>query len=303
MELVSYNNPNLKCRQPKCKVPIDFNLFLVSCHHLGSVLCHHKGWAQLVDHINSSIDGLPIKNNRYWDCGDPIEAIDPLDKRFVKNSMELSVLEQMDAAVKCRAKIAWAMLGMNDSNHPWKYQRTIGCVTEKIIKDVEEKYNTKVVYGTWASRIAFITRRNELMFKMFARHGKKPISSTSPDPERKQSYKRFRLKVLLKSNKADDCVLQVRGHTHEQIMVEPIRDMYITDDGKELHKAYKKVPHDAEYIDPNLRWYVSPGSFLKTQALGVSGYGEIGEYEPIENGYALAKIRSRQISEVKFIEV
>jgi hypothetical protein len=298
MELVTYNK-----NQPKCKVPVDFNLFLVSCHHLGSVLCHNKGWTQLVDHINSSIDGLPIKSNRYWDCGDPIEAIDPLDKRFVRKTMELSVLEQIKAAIKCRAKIAWAMLGMNESNHPWKYIRTIGNITENILEDVAEKYNTPVVYGTWASRIAFVTRRNELMFKMFARHGTRSITSVSPDPERRQSYKKFRLKRLLTANRADDCVLQVRGHTHEQIMVEPIRDMYITDDGKELQKVYKKVPHDEEYIDPNLRWYVSPGSFLKTQALEVSGYGEIGEYEPIENGYALCKIRSREIADISFVEV
>ena len=95
----------------------------------------------------------------------------------------------------------------------------------------------------------------------------------------------------------------MRGHTHEQIMAEPIRDMYITDDGNELIKAYKTVPHNEEYIDPDLRWYISPGSFLKTQALEVSGYGEIGEYEPLENGYALCKVRSRKIESIEFVEV
>lgn len=297
MEIVTYRE------NPKCKVPVDFNLFLVSCHHLGSVLCHESGWKQLVDHINSSIDGLPVKNNRYWDCGDPIEAIDPLDKRWVRDTMQLTVLEQMDGAVEARRHIAWAMIGMNESNHPWKYIRTIGCVTKHILQAIEKKYSTPVYYGTWASRVAFVSRRNELVFKMLARHGRKSISSTSPDPIRRKAYKEFRLKKILEQNRADDCVLQVRGHTHEQIMVEPMSDMYITDDGRELVKAYKPIEMNAEYIDPSLRWYVSPGSFLKTQALHISGYGEIGEYEPLENGYALCKVRNRRINSVEFVEV
>ena len=55
------------------------------------------------------------------------------------------------------------------------------------------------------------------------------------------------------------------------------------------------VGSDKGYIHPDHRWYVSAGSFLKLYEEGVSGYAEIGEYDPVELGFAIARVRNQKI--------
>ncbi len=110
------------------------------------------------------------------------------------------------------------------------------------------------------------------------------------------------LKRILKF-KAGDCFLMSRGHTHWLDRLPPERDMYLTDDTKKVYQEWTAADPAAEYIHPDLRWYVSTGSFLKTILANqeISGYGEIAEYDPQLMGYALCKIRNGKIDSVEIV--
>ena len=49
------------------------------------------------------------------------------------------------------------------------------------------------------------------------------------------------------------------------------------------------------YIHPDHRWYCNTGSFLRLYGMGISSYAEIGEYDPVELGFCVARVRDRII--------
>ena len=89
MRILSYNMPK------------DWNYFLFGDSHIGANLRHDKGFAQMVDMINSSYGGLSHKKNFAIDHGDIIEAITIDDPRFsVFDTREACILSQMEMAKK-----------------------------------------------------------------------------------------------------------------------------------------------------------------------------------------------------------
>ena len=107
-----------------------------------------------------------------------------------------------------------------------------------------------------------------------------------------------------------------KGHTHKLIVSKPAKELYLTDDGERITQRYTYDDLQREsYIDPNLRWYVNTGSFLKLyhepieqedehgnkERLPISGYAEQGEYDPVELGFAVIEVRDRQVTDVKKI--
>jgi len=86
-----------------------------------------------------------------------------------------------------------------------------------------------------------------------------------------------------------------KGHTHKLIICDPERELYLADDGHDIVHHYRGAGQAQEYIHPDHRYYVNTGSFLKMFEIGHSGYAEIAEYDPVELGFAVAKIRDRQL--------
>ena len=279
------------------KVPVNHNLFLIGDDHEGTILRHHDGWAQFVDHACSSIDGLPEKANFIVDHGDIIDAIDPMDPRYDGLTEDGLILQQIERAIKNRTAIRDKIVCILDGNHPLKKWR-FGRITPHIC----EKLN--VPYGGWSAKITYSNTRNEILYKHFCIHGKRSINSAADDPKRRRTNKLLTLKRLLKF-KAGDCVLMSRGHTHWLDRLTPEHDMYLIDDTQKVHQAWTKADQTAEYIHPDLRWYVSTGSFVKTVLAnkGISGYAEIAEYDPQLMGYMICKVRGGVITEIESIPV
>jgi len=54
-----------------------------------------------------------------------------------------------------------------------------------------------------------------------------------------------------------------------------------------------------EYISEEMRWYLSTGSFRRSQILDIVDYAEKREYDPADLGFLVCMIRNRAIAGVK----
>jgi hypothetical protein len=275
------------------KVPIDFNLFLFGDAHRGSIFMHEKGWLQLVDHMRSKIDGLKPTSNYGIDHGDCIDAIDPKDKRYTATTEEGFILEQMEDAKKDRIAIKDQLLCILLGNHEiakW----TIGNITKKLCEDL------KVPYGGWSTKITFKNRRGEYLFKHLATHGSRVFNSVADDPKRRRANKLLSLKRFL-SGICADAVSMSCGHSHWCDRLKPETDVYFASDSTDIFPANTTADHTAEYIHPDLRWYVNTGSFYDQYKAnsGLTSYAERRGFRPLRLGYQLAKIRGKTIESIE----
>ncbi len=258
----------------------------------------------MVDMVHSKIDGLSTKHNYVVDHGDIIDAIDPLDPRWYGGlTGKGSIMQQIERAKRNRLAIKDHLVCICDGNHPRK-KWAFGAIT----KDVSDWL--EVPGGGWWYAISYHNRRGELMYKHFCTHGRKTISSTADDPKRRRTNKQLILKRLLKM-KSGSCVLMSRGHTHWLDRLPPEHDVYYTDNGKEAYHQMTEADHTAEYIHPDLRWYVSTGSFVKPSIVNNDPaevapitYSEAADLDPtLWVGFMLAKIRNGRIQEIEPVRV
>jgi len=273
---------------------IDFNYFLFGDAHKGSVFHHEKGWQQLVDHMRSKIDGLSADRNIGFDHGDAIDAIDPKDmRRYTIGDQKSLILQQIEDAKKDRIAIKGQLVCLLKGNHELKHWH-IGDITDDLCK------NLGVKYGGFSCKITFISR-GRYLFKHYATHGRTGISSVADDPERRRTNKLLSLKRKLRDKPTGDTILCSRGHTHWCDRLKPHADTYFADDGNEIISNQITSDHTAEYIPPDLRWYVSTGSFYKTYLPNskLTSYAEAADYDPLRCGYQLCKVRNGVIKSIE----
>ena len=138
------------------RVPIDFNLFLFSCTHFGSVLCHYNGFQQLTDMMHSKYDGLPSSHNFGIHHGDIIESILVDDRRFDPlTSTDPFPLRQAAYAVEKLKPIREKLIAVLRGNHERKL-KLFGDLAEEIAREL------KVPYGTEVCKITYADRRGRL---------------------------------------------------------------------------------------------------------------------------------------------
>jgi len=268
------------------RLPKDHNLFLFGDDHEGSVLRHDDGWEQLCHVMLSEYAGC--KHNYGIHHGDPIEAIMIDDKHYDPLTCKEPIpLLQVEAEKRNLKPIAHITIAMCQGNHTLKLWR-FGDLTRAICEPLG------IEYGTWMFKLVVLDTKGNLMYKSLHTHGRKGITSTADDPQRRLTNAKLILKRHLKF-KAGDVSLSCKGHTHRLLVCEPQSELYITDDGNRTKQAYTELDQTAPWIHPDLQWYVNTGSFLKTFGDGISGYAEIAEYDPVELGFAVARIRDRKI--------
>jgi hypothetical protein len=274
--------------------PNNFNLFLFGDRHDGSILYHKKGWNKLCNMMNSEYCG--VSRNFGVDHGDFMESIMIDDVRYDPDTCSNPIpMEQLDNAEIDYEPIADKIVAMCEGNHPWKLWR-FGRLTQMLCSRLG------VNYGTWSCKIEWVDKKGKPLFKSFHTHGSKGINSYAGDKIRIEANMKEMLKRHLK-NKMGDCVLMAKGHTHKLLIQEPTPKLYITNKGKEMVQNYSSPDHTANFIPEDDRFYVNTGSFLKLYGDGVSGYAEKFEYDPIELGFAVAKIRDRKITEIDKVVV
>jgi len=254
------------------------------------VLSSSAGWDELVNLMHSDYEGC--SNNYGEDGGDMIEAIMVDDPRFSEEKItEPLPLEQMEEARKQREPIKDMLLTILMGNHERKLWR-FGNITKKVCDDLG------VEYGTNACKLSMTDKGGNLMYKVFAEHGSKNITSTADDPKRAKTNMELILKRQLR-RKAGDCAVMIKHHTHKLLVCEPVYELYMTDDGKKIKQNYTSWGQNESYIHPDARWYGNAGSFLRLYGDGISGYAEIFEYDPLPLGFLVLKVRNKKIVELK----
>jgi hypothetical protein len=268
------------------QLPDNHNIFWFGDKHTGSVLSSQHGWRTLVEMMHSPYAGC--SNNYGVDMGDAIEAILIDDPRFSEDKLtEALPLEQKKKAVEEHGSIKDLLICMLDGNHPrklWKF----GNITKEICEELG------VEYGTYTAKIVIRDSNGNLLYKIYATHGFKNITSTADDPKRRRVNMQLILKRHLKF-KAGDCAVMVKGHTHKLLVCKPESELYLFDDGNRIKQGYTGWGQNEEYIHPDARWYGNTGSFLKLHGKNISGYAEIMEYDPVELGFLVLKVRRKKI--------
>lgn len=267
-------------------LPDNHNIFFFGDLHDGSVLSSHDGWNKLVDLLMSEYDGC--SNNYGVDGGDMMEAILVDDKRFSPEKLtEPLPLEQIERAVELRMPIKDRLLYILMGNHERKLWR-FGDITAKVCKKLG------VDYGTYTTKLSVTDKKGNLLYKVYNTHGFRNVTSTADDPKRRQVNMQLILKRQLKF-KAGDCAVMIKHHTHKLLVCNPESELYLTDDGKKIKQAYTGYGQAESYIHPDARWYGNAGSFLKLHGNNMSGYAEIMEYDPVELGFLILKVRNKKI--------
>lgn len=273
----------------KVNLEDDHNIFHFGDEHEGSSLFYRTGWNKLITAMQGEYMGC--SNNYGIHGGDYMEAITVDDKRFsVVDDEEEKVplpLRQQEQAIKRLEPIADKILFMLDSNHPrslWRFGPLTKMLCERL----------KIPYGTYTAKISVMDESGNLMYKIFETHGRKMITSIADDPIRRTANQKLILKRHLR-DKAGDCAIMVKHHVHKLIVSAPEKVLFMTDDGKRIKQNYTRAGQRERYIYPDLRWYGCAGSFVRLYGDGTSGYAEIAEYDPVELGFLVTRVRDRQI--------
>jgi len=245
--------------------------------------------------MESFYDGIPPRHNYGINMGDTLEAITLDDERYDPAICKNFPLEQMKDAIELLRPIKKKLLCMLYGNHEKKLMR-FGNLTEWMAQKLD------VPYGTFSAKLTYVDRKGRLLFKHFVTHGRKSINSIADDPIRRIANLKLILKKHLKY-KAGDAILMCKGHTHKLLVSKPESELYLTDDTRKLSQAYTTSDHTQNFIHPDHRWYVNTGSFYRLYELGVSGYAEEADYDPIAQGFAVVRVRDRIIVGIDQVEV
>lgn len=279
------------------QLPATYNLFLIGDIHIGSILHSDSGLNHAIEMV------LSEKNNYVCLMGDIIEAICVDDKRFHPETISegmLTPMAQAQYAIKHLMPIKDRVLLVLEGNHEVKLQK-FGNVTRDIIcSGLFGEFQKAKFYGTYSSKLIAKDKKGNIMHKMFLTHGYGTLNSVADDPIRRESNKMLSLKRKLQY-KAGDVLLSALAHTHQLLVTEPTRELYLIDDGEELQQKYTHAGSEDIRIPESLRWYCSTGSFLKTFHIGASSYSERFGYNPTELGFIKIEVNDKQISDVKKI--
>ncbi|KKN00976.1 hypothetical protein LCGC14_1132370 [marine sediment metagenome] len=286
----------------KAVMPDNFNIFNYGDTHEGNAMASESGMETLANRLNTSVDGLPVTCNVAIDSGDHIEGTDISHPYYdPKTCTEPQPLEQNKMAIKAREPFKEYLKVLLDGNHPLRYEK-FGNLTALAADEL------KCHYGTWSCKISWVTKDNSLMFKSFHIHGTKQITSVADDPQRRNANMKLSLKKQL-MRKHGDCLLMTKGHTHKLIVCLPEPELFLADDGVEINHQYTRVGDatSSGYIHPDNRFYINTGSMLKlyanmdeAAAFKIhSGYAERAEYDPVELGFTITKVRDRKITGIE----
>ncbi len=237
--------------------------------------------------------------------GDICDAFWCDDKRYDPATCKSPPLAQMNHEIEVLSELAKTgrLLTILEGNHEHALQTKVGDFTGMLC-DRLKGGGIYPINGTFTSKLELLTEKGALMFKIWCTHGRRSITSVSPDSHRRRSYMQYRLKRLLE-DMAGDCIVQVRGHSHIVLVTPPIPTLYLITDRGKIRQKYTKagLGKTAEYIPPEHRFFGCSGSFLKSFYVGVSTYSELGEYPPTEIGYLKLIVQDREPIELQEVKV
>jgi len=286
------------------KMPNDFNLFCMGDDHCGSRMRYADGFKIFKDLLTSESFDLPAKKNFFMHSGDIAEMVFFDDKRYFPSSIPdtgQNVLDQIEFVVSEYSDIKEKMLFLLDGNHTYREGfRSFGAITTEIARRLG------VNYGTWSSRSTYRDKKGGVMFRQFATHSRANIRSRVRPWRRAKTNKEIAVKQYLEYKSAD-CLLNTLGHCHQLLCYRPENRLYLHGEDHRVQSRHATPADwhgDLRFIPEGFRYYVSTGSFYKLYGpQGTVSYAEIAGFDPIELGFAVAKVRDQKLVGVDLIAV
>jgi len=274
------------------QLPTNCEIALHGDSHEGDILMHRKG-------LEGFVRWVKAKRNRYFiHMGDAAECITVNDKRYNSETSDKTVpSQQEDSVVERYIPIKNRGIVWLKGNHEHTVSRTM-----LMAQNISRRLS--IPYGTWTAKVRIVDSDGKQMFKMYLAHGVgRSITSNAKDHEQRVANMQagFKRKLV---NKASDCLVMAGGHFHKLINVPPSEKLVLTDDGKKLEHSYL-TPGDgsAAHIEPDRRWYVCTGSFVRLQVVGIDGYAERAGYDPVELGWQVVKVRGGKVVAVERVVI
>jgi len=289
-------------------LPPSHRIVLAGDLHLGTIAYHEKGWLKLVKRVMEEED-LYIALG-----GDLVESILVDDKRFQASTHDPKVppMAQMDWVKSDLALIKDKILFILNGNHELKLMKYGDltkrmCMGDQYIDRAETEGRTVVdkglgvPYGGFSTKLSVYVsehKKRKFCYKLFYTHGRLTVKSVADDPIRRRANMSIQVKRKL-FPLCGDAVIMATAHCHQLIAVPPNHELYMTDDGVDILGNYTRGMQTGNFIPPNLRWYVSTGSFLKSQILGATTYSEAAMYPPSDLGYAIVHCEDKKITNIE----
>ena len=284
------------------KYPKNYDIVLFGDNHYGNRLSCEKGFQKCIDFIAKKPSRHAIH------MGDAIEAITWDDARFDLSVHKLVPQAERDDIVEILKPIRNRLDVMLLGNHElklWKY----GNITSDICRALSTPKHT-VEYGTLSCVIRIFDDEG-LQFKMYLHHGFGYARSAAKDYHQALGNLKASLKNKLKDFFAD-VLIAAMGHTHKLLIVPPTDEqlfLYTTEKG-EVKGGYMDLAENSKHIDPDRRYYINTGSFLrlfdeKPDARGeyATGYAELRGYKPVKLGFVNIEVRNRRPVNVYGVKV
>lgn len=254
------------------ELPKTHRIILAGDLHLGTLACNEGAWLEMLERVGSEPHTYLVL------MGDLIEAIAVDDYRFSHevHDAKMTPLAQADAVVASIKPVKRKVIACLTGNHEHKLFR-YGDLTRYICDQAG------VPYGGYSCKLD-VRHGRRTQWKGFFTHGNLTVTSIADDPVRRLSNYRLAIKRRLQ-HLAGDAAIMATGHCHKLLTLPPERELYLTDDGRRLKAQYTTGVQSGGFIDPNLRWYCSTGSFLKSTLVGSTTYSEKAMYAPNQTGY------------------
>jgi len=277
-------------------VPDNCDIVLIGDEHFGAKASFTKG-------VDKVLSWTTKKDDRFFvHMGDAIEArmvdhkyfdIDTISDGQTKPMLQAESVIERYKGTESRC-LAWLY-----GNHEHSLHR-YGNLTMYICNQL----GIPDTYGGAEAKLRLDNTDGKQICKMYLYHPYKFVmNSNAKDEEQRQANMKARLKWFLQ-RKAADCLVMACGHSHKLFVVEPVRSLLMTDDGKDIQQEYlRQGAGDAKYIEPNRRWYASTGTFLRTTILDADTYSSQAGYDPVELGYVLVKIRDGIVHSLEEVTV
>lgn len=283
-------------------MPDECELVLFGDNQEGNIASARDKFGECIDHILSG-------KKRYGaHMGDAMDAFWVNDPRYHPVTTTATPLEQKNMVRDMLTPLAKAgrLLTILKGNHEKALELKAGDLNEDLCKDLRKISKSQYpITGTYSHKLEFLDKQNRPMCKVYLTHGRKTITSVSPDPHRRRAYMQFRLKRLLE-NMAGDCILMARGHSHIVLVTPPIPTLYLTTENGKIKQNYTEpgTGRSSSFIPPDARWYGCTGSFLKSQMEeGIETYSEVAEYEPVELGYLVATFANQTCVDLREVKI
>lgn len=270
------------------EIPMDCELVISSCTHIGSQLCHYRGIDKMVKYVKAKPD-----TRRFIHLGDIIEAITTDDKRYHVEGMTTPIpLRQIQEAMEIFRPIREQIIVVLGGNHELKLHR-FGNLVELFCS---EKSGINVPYGTRTARVVF-QNNGKRLFNGFFTHDVPIFKSNAKDYLQRQANMLAAMKMSI-MYRMGDCALNICGHAHQLMVVPPSPILYLTDGEESVKQHYLQGDMgNGGFINPDQRWYGCAGSFRKKFKDGIDDYADI--YNPVEIGYLICTIQNGVITSLE----